>query len=406
MNNEVIFQVNAPLTSSTNYDCIKNVENINGFEDHEFTNDCDNSDLSLPINNIGRMMKLSVPGTAKISRESKVLMQRISKDFIGCISSQAGEICTNNKRRVLNGEDIINALYSFGFGDYTDTLINYLNIWRGVKHSRGIRPFNIYKSSNSQFNINDSNLNFTDNTNNVHITENNSSFGYNCTNKPQFNNTRPIDHRYFPQSNIQLNNQQFIHSNFQKCTNDSSKICSQNIEENNYNSIKYFENHSMNQNAPFIANKSYPNPLLLSPTRSINFINEASPITPKQISLINKFGKRTRVIQDDFSFCSNIADTANQSTNTSLYYNINYTKNPSDNEFTEKKKYINEYKSESSHIHSNRTELSSYQYKQDDVFINKNEGSFDNFFSSDLYILDESENESEHSTYPNGVFTS
>ncbi|KAK6589691.1 CCAAT-box DNA binding subunit B [Cryptosporidium xiaoi] len=102
------------------------------------------SDNNLPINNIGRIMKLSIPDNGKISRESKVLMQKLSREFICCISLYAGEICTYNKRKVVNGEDIINALSYFGYEDYTFVLLDYLDKWKNIKNLRNARLMNNY----------------------------------------------------------------------------------------------------------------------------------------------------------------------------------------------------------------------------------------------------------------------
>ena len=101
-----------------------------------------NTDDTLPINNIGRIMKLSIPENGKISRESKVLMQKLSREFICSISLYAGEICTYNKRKVINGEDIINALSYFGYDEYKFVLLDYLEKWGGIKNSKNSRIIN------------------------------------------------------------------------------------------------------------------------------------------------------------------------------------------------------------------------------------------------------------------------
>ncbi|KAH8742004.1 CCAAT-box DNA binding protein subunit B [Cryptosporidium ryanae] len=102
------------------------------------------SDENLPINNIGRIMKLSIPENGKISRESKVLMQKLSREFICCVSLHAGKICTYNKRKVVNGEDIINALSYFGYEDYTFVLLDYLDKWKNIKNLKNTRSINNY----------------------------------------------------------------------------------------------------------------------------------------------------------------------------------------------------------------------------------------------------------------------
>ncbi|OII71996.1 CCAAT-box DNA binding protein subunit B [Cryptosporidium ubiquitum] len=411
MNNELTFQVNVPFINKANCNYVSNIGKlsneseiiVDNYEDSEFIPDSDGSDLSLPINNIGRMMKLSIPGSAKISRESKMLMQQISKDFIGCISSQAGEICTSNKRRVLNGEDIINALSSFGFGDYTGTLINYLNIWRGLKQSRNIKSFgNIYKSNTSS-------LSFSEN---YQSSENDQSLEYNYSNTSQIVNQKPENNecsKYFIQSNSSINNQQITYTNSPKYTNNAIyDFTNSNIDGNiNIHSPKYSEITQENTSASYINSKNQINTLLLSPTKSINFINESSPITPKSMFPLNQPVKRKRISQEEFGIV-NIVDNIEQNINFNVKCNMNYNiKNLTEAESIENTTFQENIKSMNNFSkYNNNLDFSSNQYKQDDIFLNKNESSFDSYFSSDLYIQDESENDTEYYTYPTRLFIS
>lgn len=417
MNNEVSFQVNVPLINKSNYDYLNNInisnesENaVDNYEDFEFIMDSDNSDLSLPINNIGRMMKLSIPGSAKISRESKMLMQQISKDFIGCISSQAGEICTSNKRRVLNGEDIINALSSFGFGDYTGTLINYLNVCRGLKQSRNIKSFsNIYKSNNSLFNFNE-NYQIPTAKSQHQFSQNDKNFEYNYSNTSQINNQKSESNeynKYFIQSNSSINTQQVTYTNFPKYTNNAIYDYENSNIDNNINPHKYSKSNQENINITYSNNNIQPNKLLISPKNRINFFNESSPITPKSIIPLNQCGKRKRIGQEEFHKV-NIINNIEQNINSNIKYNMNYNiNNLTNTELIENNKFQENIKlTNNSFRYNNTFDFSSNQYKQDDVFLSKNESSFDKYFSSDLYTQDEIENCTEYYTYPTRLFIS
>ncbi|KAK9172909.1 Histone-like transcription factor (CBF/NF-Y) and archaeal histone family protein [Cryptosporidium meleagridis] len=418
MNNEVTYKVNTSFINKTNCDYVSNnrkISNdsdqiIDNYEDSELITDSESSDLSLPINNIGRMMKLSIPGSAKISRESKMLMQQISKDFIVCISSQAGVICTSNKRRVLNGEDIINALSSFGFGDYTNTLIDYLNIWRGLKQSRSIKSYsNIYRSNISSLNFNE----------NYQIPIENSKpqfhgvdqkFENNYVNESLINDHKPINNecnKYLIQNNSSTDNQQTIYTNLPKCMNNAIYECVNLNIDKNINSHKYPESTIGDTNAHYGTNKSHFNTLLLSPTRSINFLNESSPDTPKSSFPLNQCGKRKRTEQEE-SKVENVVDSIERNIDFNAKYNMNYNiKNSTDVGLIENNAFQGNKKSTINFSrYCNNLEYSYNQYKQDEIFLNKNETAFDCYFSSDLYIQEESENDSEYNAYPSGLFIS
>ncbi|RDX45365.1 histone-fold-containing protein [Lentinus brumalis] len=79
-------------------------------------------DRFLPIANVSRIMKASVPGTAKISKEAKECVQECVSEFISFITSEASEKCHMEKRKTIGGEDILYAMVTLGFEDYAETL--------------------------------------------------------------------------------------------------------------------------------------------------------------------------------------------------------------------------------------------------------------------------------------------
>ncbi|KAI0360300.1 histone-fold-containing protein [Trametes cingulata] len=79
-------------------------------------------DRFLPIANVSRIMKASVPATAKISKEAKECVQECVSEFISFITSEAAEKCQMEKRKTIGGEDILYAMATLGFENYAETL--------------------------------------------------------------------------------------------------------------------------------------------------------------------------------------------------------------------------------------------------------------------------------------------
>ncbi|KAJ8103180.1 histone-fold-containing protein [Lipomyces tetrasporus] len=87
-------------------------------------------DKWLPIANVARIMKMALPENAKISKEAKECMQECVSEFISFITSEASEKCSAEKRKTVNGEDILFAMTSLGFENYSETLKIYLAKYR------------------------------------------------------------------------------------------------------------------------------------------------------------------------------------------------------------------------------------------------------------------------------------
>jgi len=79
-------------------------------------------DRFLPIANVSRIMKASVPPTAKIAKDAKECVQECVSEFISFITSEAAEKCQLEKRKTIGGEDILNAMGILGFENYAETL--------------------------------------------------------------------------------------------------------------------------------------------------------------------------------------------------------------------------------------------------------------------------------------------
>jgi len=93
-------------------------------------------DRWLPIANVARIMKMALPENAKIAKEAKECMQECVSEFISFITSEASEKCQQEKRKTVNGEDILFAMTSLGFENYSEALKIYLSRYREIGGTR------------------------------------------------------------------------------------------------------------------------------------------------------------------------------------------------------------------------------------------------------------------------------
>ncbi|KAI5299664.1 hypothetical protein KEM56_003063 [Ascosphaera pollenicola] len=113
-------------------------------------------DRWLPIANVARIMKTALPDNAKIAKEAKECMQECVSEFISFITSEgppfaippfnlrflvltsqaASEKCQQEKRKTVNGEDILFAMTSLGFENYSEALKIYLAKYRETQTNR------------------------------------------------------------------------------------------------------------------------------------------------------------------------------------------------------------------------------------------------------------------------------
>ncbi|KAH0681999.1 hypothetical protein KY289_019751 [Solanum tuberosum] len=87
-------------------------------------------DRYLPIANIGRIMKKGLPANAKIAKEAKDTVQECVSEFISFITSEASDKCQKEKRKTINGDDLVWSLTTLGFEDYIEPLKAYLIRYR------------------------------------------------------------------------------------------------------------------------------------------------------------------------------------------------------------------------------------------------------------------------------------
>jgi len=87
-------------------------------------------DRYLPIANISRIMKKALVSNAKIAKDAKETVQECVSEFISFITSEASDKCQQEKRKTINGEDILWAMQSLGFDNYCEPLSLYLFKYR------------------------------------------------------------------------------------------------------------------------------------------------------------------------------------------------------------------------------------------------------------------------------------
>eukprot|EP01137_Pigoraptor_chileana_P031193 Opistho-2@18657 len=96
-------------------------------------------DRFLPIANVSKIMKNAIPDNGKIAKDAKECVQECVSEFISFITSEASDRCHQEKRKTINGEDILWAMQSLGFDNYIEPLKLYLQKYReSVKGDKGV----------------------------------------------------------------------------------------------------------------------------------------------------------------------------------------------------------------------------------------------------------------------------
>lgn len=75
-------------------------------------------------------MKKALPANAKISKEAKETVQECVSEFISFVTGEASDKCQREKRKTVNGDDLLWAMTTLGFEDYVGPLKDYLSRYR------------------------------------------------------------------------------------------------------------------------------------------------------------------------------------------------------------------------------------------------------------------------------------
>ncbi|KAK1586773.1 hypothetical protein Q3G72_005982 [Acer saccharum] len=109
------------------------VKSTGSNNNHHNHNNNKEQDRFLPIANVGRIMKKVIPGNGKISKDAKETVQECVSEFISFVTGEASDKCQREKRKTINGDDIIWAITTLGFEDYVGPLKLYLSKYREIE---------------------------------------------------------------------------------------------------------------------------------------------------------------------------------------------------------------------------------------------------------------------------------
>ena len=98
-------------------------------------------DRFLPIANVSRIMKKALPANAKISKDAKETVQECVSEFISFITGEASDKCQREKRKTINGDDLLWAMTTLGFEDYIEPLKLYLHKFRELEGEKAATGF-------------------------------------------------------------------------------------------------------------------------------------------------------------------------------------------------------------------------------------------------------------------------
>lgn len=75
-------------------------------------------------------MKRALPDNGKIAKNAKECMQECVSELISFVTSEASDRCGSEKRKTINGDDILYSLRVLGFDNYEQVLKVYLSRYR------------------------------------------------------------------------------------------------------------------------------------------------------------------------------------------------------------------------------------------------------------------------------------
>jgi nuclear transcription Y subunit beta len=82
-------------------------------------------------------MKQILPGNAKIAKDAKESVQTCVSEFISFITSEATDRCQRDRRKTIDGDDLLWAMGTLGFDEYIPTLRVYLARFRESQKQSG-----------------------------------------------------------------------------------------------------------------------------------------------------------------------------------------------------------------------------------------------------------------------------
>ncbi|XP_044501179.1 nuclear transcription factor Y subunit B-7-like [Mangifera indica] len=120
-----------PAGGSPESPSVKSISSNNKHHHRQHNNK--EQDRFLPIANVGRIMKKVIPVNGKISKDAKETVQECVSEFISFVTGEASDKCQREKRKTINGDDIIWAITTLGFENYVGPLKLYLSKYRDIE---------------------------------------------------------------------------------------------------------------------------------------------------------------------------------------------------------------------------------------------------------------------------------
>lgn len=101
-------------------------------------------DRWLPLANVYKISRNALPKNAKVSKDAKECFQECVSEFVSFITSEASDRCLAERRKTINGEDVLRSMHALGFENYAEVLKIYLTKYREaqalVERNKGKKP--------------------------------------------------------------------------------------------------------------------------------------------------------------------------------------------------------------------------------------------------------------------------
>jgi len=107
-----------------------NAHSLTEEDDGENPDQIRDQDRFLPIANVAKIMKDSIPSNGKIAKDAKECVQECVSEFVSFVTSEAADRCQQEKRKTINGEDLLFAMSTLGFDSYVEPLKSFLSKYR------------------------------------------------------------------------------------------------------------------------------------------------------------------------------------------------------------------------------------------------------------------------------------
>lgn len=93
-------------------------------------------------------MKEALPKDTKISKEARECVQECVSEFIAFITCEACEITKEEKRKTINGDDILHAMKQLNFEDYISCVESY-----NKKYKNAVKSVNAEESLSAGYSL-------------------------------------------------------------------------------------------------------------------------------------------------------------------------------------------------------------------------------------------------------------